>query len=118
MSREDLDALPFGLIGLDAMGIVRVYNAAEATYSGRSPDRVIGRSFFEEIAPCTNVRDFHGRFVGLVTGRLAPPVTFRFNFAFPERDVDVRIVMDSAGGYEVAVWVVVEKEELSLPGSE
>lgn len=49
-----LDALPFGLIAMDADGHVLAYNAAEAALSGLTPSRVIGRHFFSAVAPCAN----------------------------------------------------------------
>ncbi len=49
-----LDALPFGLIAMDADGGVVAYNTAEAALSGLTPSRVIGRHFFSAVAPCTN----------------------------------------------------------------
>ncbi|MGK7871471.1 PAS domain-containing protein [Falsiroseomonas sp. E2-1-a20] len=48
------DALPFGVIGMALDGTVRQYNTAEATLSGLTPARVIGRHFFTSVAPCTN----------------------------------------------------------------
>lgn len=49
-----LDACPFGVIGLDPAGTVVAYNAYEAQRAGMSRDRVVGRHFFTEVAPCTN----------------------------------------------------------------
>ena len=49
-----LDALPFGVVGMDAAGTVVEYNAYESRRAGISRDRVIGRHFFSEVAPCTN----------------------------------------------------------------
>lgn len=49
-----LDALPFGVIGMDDDHQVVLYNRAESALSGLSPERVLGRHFFSEVAPCTN----------------------------------------------------------------
>ena len=49
-----LDALPFGVIAMDTAGMVTAYNRFEAALSGLSPERVLGRSFFDTVAPCTN----------------------------------------------------------------
>lgn len=51
---DALDALPFGVVGLDASGRVERYNAYEAALSGLTPARVIGKHFFTAIAPCMN----------------------------------------------------------------
>jgi photoactive yellow protein len=49
-----LDALPFGVIGFDAQGVVRRYNATESNYAGLAIDRVIGQPVFTVVAPCMN----------------------------------------------------------------
>jgi photoactive yellow protein len=54
MPPGDCDQLPFGLIGLDASGIARVYNATEARMAGLAPDTVLGASFFNAVAQCMN----------------------------------------------------------------
>lgn len=53
-SIADTDGLPFGLITMDRQGIVIGYNAHEARRAGFLPERVIGKNFFEVVAPCTN----------------------------------------------------------------
>ena len=50
----DLDALPFGVIGMEPDTIVKTYNATEARLAGLDPARVIGAPFFEAIAQCMN----------------------------------------------------------------
>jgi photoactive yellow protein len=49
-----LDTVSFGVIGFDAEGVVRVYNAPEARWSGLPPGEVIGHPLFTEIAQCMN----------------------------------------------------------------
>jgi photoactive yellow protein len=49
-----LDALPFGVIGFDAQGIVRRYNQWESQAAGLSPQRVLGHALFTVVAPCMN----------------------------------------------------------------
>jgi photoactive yellow protein len=49
-----LDALQFGVIGFDADGIVRRYNAAECATAGLERDRVIGHNLFTVVAQCMN----------------------------------------------------------------
>ena len=53
-SEAQLDAAPFGIVRMDKSGLVTGYNAAEAALSGLSPERVIGKHFFSDVAPCTN----------------------------------------------------------------
>lgn len=51
---SDLDDLDFGVIAFDLEGIVRRYNRFESTAAGLSPQRVLGSSLFEVVAPCMN----------------------------------------------------------------
>ncbi len=53
-SDEELDALNFGVIGLDASGIVRRYNSFESKAAGLSSSRVLGQPLFTVVAPCMN----------------------------------------------------------------
>jgi photoactive yellow protein len=52
--RAALDALGFGVVRMDREGKVVAYNRSESELSGLSPERVIGRPFFTDVAPCTN----------------------------------------------------------------
>lgn len=61
LSQEQLDSLPMGVIELDREAIVRRYNVAEARAAGLDQQRVVGRHFFAEVAPCTSVQEFRGR---------------------------------------------------------
>jgi photoactive yellow protein len=51
---ERLDGVPFGVIGFTSDATVEVYNTTESTNAGLSPTRVLGKHFFEEVAPCMN----------------------------------------------------------------
>ncbi len=51
---EELDRLPFGVIGFSDEGTVDVYSAAESRMAGLSPDKVMGRHVFSVVAPCMN----------------------------------------------------------------
>jgi len=92
MSEEELDKLPFGAIRLDRNGTILSYNRAEANLTGRDPRRVIGRNFFTEVAPCTNVQAFAGRFrEGVERGDMHTIFPFRFDFEMAPRDVSVTL---------------------------
>lgn len=54
MDLAQLDALDFGVVKMDLSGIVTVYNRAESDFSGLTSERVVGRHFFSDVAPCTN----------------------------------------------------------------
>jgi photoactive yellow protein len=103
---EQLDALPVGTIRVDSEGRILFYSRTEAALTGRDPQQVLGRNFFTEIAPCTVVPEFYGRFLrGVVLGHLY--ATFEFVFDFAMQPVQVRITMrDSEQPDEY--WIIVE----------
>jgi photoactive yellow protein len=104
LSVPELDALPFGMMQLDEAGVILRYSAAETRLSGMTADECVGRSFFDEVAPCTHVAEFYGLFLdGVAASRL--DVTFNFQFAFrPPRDVRVHLFYSKATR---SVWVKV-----------
>lgn len=92
MNVQQLDSLPFGAIRLDEQGTILSYNMAEARLTGRDPKKVVGRNFFTEIAPCTNVQSFAGRFrEGVAKGDLHAVFPYRFDFEMAPRDVTVTL---------------------------
>lgn len=54
MSSEQLDALPFGVVGLAEDGTTDVYNATESKLAGIPRSIVLGWSYFAETAQCMN----------------------------------------------------------------
>lgn len=83
MTPEQLDALPFGVVTLDTSGRVVGYNDTESRLACLPKDKVIGRNFFTEVAPCTRVREFEGRFRDFAEGRSRLALeTFEFVFHF------------------------------------
>ncbi len=48
------DRLPFGVIGLDADGITKIYNETESQMAGLEAKTVLGCRFFDAIAQCMN----------------------------------------------------------------
>jgi photoactive yellow protein len=49
-----LDRIPFGVVKMSRQGTVLHYNDFESNRAGLSPQRVMGRDFFVEVAPCAN----------------------------------------------------------------
>jgi photoactive yellow protein len=72
---------------------------------------VIGKNFFTEVAPCTNVQEFAGLYrQGMAEGKLN--TTFPYRFAFPKRIVDVEITLLLNGDGQSA-WVFVKESDRS-----
>lgn len=107
-SDEELDRLPFGAIRLDRDGRVLSFNRSEAQLTGRDPRQVIGRNFFTEVAPCTNVQEFAGRFRdGVAKGELHAVFPYRFDFQMAPRDVTVTLFYSPATEH---AWVFVREQ--------
>jgi photoactive yellow protein len=92
MTQEEVDDLPYGFVVLDLEGVVLLYNRYEQQMSRIPADRVIGKSFFRELAPCARVEAFFGRFRKLAE---QPPgaterFSFRFHFLHGAQDVSVQ----------------------------
>jgi photoactive yellow protein len=64
------------------------YNSTESRYSGLPPDRVIGRHFFREVAPCANNRHVAERFVQPTVDE-----TIEYTFSLRMKPVPVRLRM-------------------------
>ena len=89
----ELDALPFGVIGLDEEGTILRYNLYESRFARIDRNQVLGRRFFGEIAPCTRGEAFEGRFRKVVEGGAASDrFDFLFDFKFGAQHVSVDIV--------------------------
>lgn len=103
----ELDQLPYGLICLDAQGRVVHYNDTESRLAQLPKERVIGRNFFTEVAPCTRVREFEGQFHELVRDPSRLRVrSFDFIFRFRHSEQHVTIVLTPArarGLYNMAL---------------
>jgi photoactive yellow protein len=103
-SETVLHRAAFGIIRLNERGIVTFYNHFEQRFSGRPPDETVGRSFFDEVAPCTRIRFFQGRFKrGLVEGKLDVIFSYTFTYRIRPTLVGVRLLIDQPG----EGWVLV-----------
>ena len=54
MSTEEIDSLPYGVVGLSPDGLVEVYNRTESQAAGLPLESVVGTHFFSNIAQCMN----------------------------------------------------------------
>jgi len=82
LSPRELNRLPFGYIALDAAGVVLRFNAYEERLSGLNARDVVGRHFFSDVAPCTSVQSFAGRYEQMVRDAERAAERFRYVFRF------------------------------------
>lgn len=107
MKEGDLDNLAFGAIQLDADGNILQYNAAEGDITGRDPKAVIGKNFFKEVAPCTDSKDFSGRFKeGVKNGDLNTMFEYTFDYQMQPTKVKVHMKKALAGD---SYWILVKR---------
>jgi photoactive yellow protein len=106
MSEAELDALPQGIIRLDASGKILYYNKAQAGFAHRSAS-AIGLNFFNDVAPCTAVRDFQGRFIDFLStpGSRIEPFAFLFRFDWGSKWATITMVRQADA--EHGVYMVI-----------
>ena len=109
LPEDQIDTLPFGLIGVDADGRIDQYNAYESRLSRLSKDRVIGRNFFTEVAPCTAVKEFQGRFERFAAEPGPGAESFDFAFRFPFGLQFVSITFLRSGKPERQIKILVNR---------
>lgn len=108
LAEEELDNLPVGMIQLDTSGKILKFNQTESDLARVEKTAAVGRNFFDDVAPCTKVREFHGKFLDGVAARDLS-TTFDYEFKFRDgRRKDVLISMFYSKNTE-SVWVLVQR---------
>lgn len=93
LNNEEIDELMYGAVQLDAKGKILSYNKAESILTGRKPEDVIGKNFFEDVAPCTHTSEFSGRFFeGVKSGEINSMFDYIFDYKMKPTKVKVAIV--------------------------
>ncbi len=107
MSEKDIDGLSFGAIELDARGNIKRYNSAEGEITGRDPKSVIGKNFFDDVAPCTKSPEFFGKFQeGVKSDNLNVLFEYRFDYQMTPTKVKVHMKKSLSGD---SYWVFVKR---------
>lgn len=88
---EELDALDFGVIGIDGNGLVQRYNSFESKAAGLSPQRVLGNALFTVVAPCMNNFMVAQRFEDALDAGASLDVTIDYVLTFRMRPVKVQL---------------------------
>jgi photoactive yellow protein len=107
MTDDDLDQLAFGVVKLDASGRVISYNAAEGDIVGRDPKAMKGKSFFTDIAPCTNTPEFRGKFDdGIKNNNLNAKFDYEFDYQMAPTRVKIHMKKGMVRG---EYWIFVKR---------
>ena len=91
LAPAQLDELPMGAVVIDSAGTISAYNSYEAELAQLDPQRVIGRNFFRDIAPCTAVKEFEGRLRQFMRTKDQVSESFDYFFPFAHAPIDVTI---------------------------
>ncbi len=78
----ELEDSPLGIIRLDREGNVLFMNRAEESVANRRAADTVGLNYFRDIAPCTAVKKFQGRFLDLVAAPDSRAESFTFTYPF------------------------------------
>lgn len=104
-----IDQLPVGVIVLDEDARIRSFNRYEERLSGKRREEVLGRDFFDDVAPCTRQIDLESRLRdGLQRRALDLDVEFAFPYPYNRvpRDVRIRAVSVETDGPPATVLLV------------
>jgi photoactive yellow protein len=108
LTEDELDRLPVGMIQLDREGVILKFNETESRLAHVAKEMALGKHFFDEVAPCTKVREFHGQFLeGVHNRRLHTSFPYEFRFRDGRRK-DVIVTMFYSRQTET-VWVQVHR---------
>jgi photoactive yellow protein len=123
LTREELDSLPYGVITLDRRGRIQRYNYTEAKFARRTTKETVGLDFFTDVAPCTNVQAFKGRFDTFAQGHGSGVERFDFTFAFRWGHQDVSITLLRKADHDEINLIVRGRTQATLdvaplPGAE
>jgi photoactive yellow protein len=113
LTAKDMDTLPFGLIQLDRTGRILKFNQTEANLARINRDRQLGKNFFDDVAPCTKVKEFYGRFQqGLRERSLYETFGFVFKFDHGWRNVAITLFYSEKTD---SVWVLISQTSVTQP---
>lgn len=104
-SRAEL--LPFGAIMVDQQGKVLRFNHVESGISGRRSEDVVGRNFFDDIAPCAKGQVFYNHFFRAVSEGEVNTM-FDYHFDYKMTSTNVRIHMKSADASR-GIWIFIKR---------
>lgn len=111
MDRAELDSYPDGVITLDRAGTITRYNKAQALLARREAAQTMGLNFFTDVAPCTSVQDFKGRFDAFAKAPGAGIERFDFTFRFAWGRQKVGITMIKRSGIDEINLLVSRRPE-------
>jgi photoactive yellow protein len=111
----ELDAAPFGVIVVDRSGTILEYNAYERSLAGLGARTVTGLNFFTDVAPCTAIREFQGRFGEFLASDETSIEPFEFVFPFARGPQRVSVVFVRLANDQDRATICVIRTEVAPP---
>ena len=108
-----LDELAFGVVRMDRAGVVVLYNACESAAAGLSPGKVLGRHFFEAVAPCMNNFMVAARFED--EPELDATIDYVLTFRMRPTPVHLRLLQAAATPH---LYVLIDRTQRLVASSE
>lgn len=104
---QRVERLPFGAVLLDRKGKIAKYNKAEGLIAGKDPEAVMGKDFFNEIAPCAKGKRFHGEFMKFAkTGKINTMFDYQFDYKGTQVRVRIHLKANADGN---SCWMFVKR---------
>lgn len=101
------ESLAFGAILVDRKGVISKYNAAESHIAKRDAQEVLGKRFFDDVAPCAKGKRFHGEFLKFRrTGQV--DTLFDYEFDYKMERVGVKIHLKSQADGQ-SCWIFIKR---------
>ena len=101
------ELLPFGAIMVNQQGDVMRYNHVESGIAGRSVGEVVGKNFFNDVAPCAKGQAFYNHFFRAVADGHVNTM-FDYQFDYKMQATSVRIHMKSADAAR-GIWIFIKR---------
>ncbi len=111
----DLDALPFGVIVVDRSGTILEYNAYERALANMGNRQMVGLNFFHDVAPCTAIAEFEGRFTTFLDSHDTSVEPFEFVFPFPKGAQRVNVIFVRTSDVSDRATICVAREDVAKP---
>jgi photoactive yellow protein len=103
-SENEIDALKFGVVRMKADATVTLYNAFESNLSGLDKKNVLGRNYFEQVAPCTNNYMVAQRFLDIP--EMDAVIPYVFSFRMKPTSVRLRLLRSASAK---SMYLLVER---------
>jgi photoactive yellow protein len=112
LAGDDLDNLPFGVIVVDRKGVILEYNRYERSLAGIGDRSVVGLNFFHDLAPCTAIKDFEGRFESFLDSDDTSIEPFQFIFAFARGAQRVAVIFVRLSNQSDRATICVQRSDV------